>query len=112
MIEHIHKDVCTFDFNKHGESIGALKYNIDFDVEYEKLNPMCRDLLKIIKDENCFKFWICCPQWKGLHYELEDVYFDMEWIDKITFHDYYLIIDRFKVFYNAIFNFGKAGNWR
>ena len=111
MIEHIHKDVCNFTYNKNGECIETSRYAIDFDVEYEELNPMCRDLLKTIKDENCFVFYLTIPISTGLGYQIEKKYFDMEYINKITFNGYYLTIDGFKIFYNAIMDFGGAKRW-
>jgi hypothetical protein len=111
MIEHIHKDVCTGTYNKHGEHVETSTYSIDFDIEYEELNPMCKDLLKTIKDKECFVFYLTIPISQGTYYRIEDRYFDMEYINKITFNDYYLTINEFKIFYNAIMDFGKSRRW-
>jgi hypothetical protein len=112
MIEHIHKDVCMGTYNKYGEGIETSQYAIDFDVEYEELTPMCKDLLETIKDKECFVFYLTIPIPTGLGgYQIENRYFDMQYISKITFKEYYLTIDNFKVFYNAIMDFGEAKRW-
>lgn len=111
--EHIHKEVCNLTFNKYGELIKdeTTRYAIDIDVEINApLNKMCRDLLSLIKQDDVFVFDIVYPI-PQYNYRIEDRIFDLEYVTKIVFEEYYLLIDGVKIFYNAIFDFNKRKRW-
>ena len=105
MIEHIHHDVEGMILDKNEKLKKKLLYQIDFDVEYTTLNSMCKDILEILKDKNNHYIVIVKPVWKGLHFEIEKVPFDFQWIKKIVFEEYYVVINDYTIFYNAIFDF-------
>ena len=112
-LEHIHKDVCNLSYNKHGELLKdeTTRYAIDIDVEINApLNKMCRDLLSLIKNDDVFVIDIVylIPQH---NYRIEDRIFDLEYVKKIVFEEYYLIINNVRIFYNAIFDFNKRKRW-
>ena len=112
--EHIHKDVCSLVYNKYGELLKdeTTRYAIDIDVEINApLNKMCRDLLSLIKDDDVFVFDIVYPIPRYNYYEISDRIFDLEYVTKIVFEDYYLLINDVKIFYNAIFDFNKRKRW-
>ena len=52
MIEEVQKEFITLSLNKYGEVVEAKDSPIDFKIEYEELNPMMKDLVKILKDKN------------------------------------------------------------
>lgn len=111
--EHIHKDVCTLVCNKYGELLKdeTTCYAIDIDVEVNApLNKMCRDLLALIKDKDVFVFDIVYPIPQH-SYSVESRIFDLEYVEKIVFEEYYLLINDVKIFYNAIFDFNKRKRW-
>ena len=113
MIEYIHKDVCSLSFNKYGQIIKdeTTRYAIDIDVEINtQLNKMCMDLLSLIKDDDVFVFDIVYPI-PQYNYKIEDRIFDLEYVKKIVFEEYYLVINDVKIFYNAIFDFNKRKRW-
>lgn len=113
VIETVHKEFVAFTYDKYGELCDTPKrYDVDFEITYGDLNAMCKDLLKILRDKDVQKFWISHPIYHLGYYEIEDSYFDLEFVKKIKFEEYYLEIDGYKIFYNAIFDFGKARNWR
>lgn len=112
VVEHIHKLFVNVAFNKYGEYESSSDVcSVDIDVEYDELNQLCKDLLEIIKSENVKSFWICKPHYCGLSYDIRDEYFDLEWIEKIVFKEYYMLIDGYKILYNSIFDFGRSRNW-
>lgn len=111
--EHIHKDVCNLIYNKYGELLKdeITRYEINVDVEINApLNKMCRDLLSLIKDDDVFVFDIVYPV-PQYNYRVESRIFDLEYVEKIVFEEYYLLIDDVKIFYNAIFDFNKRKRW-
>ena len=113
VVETVHKEFVEFSYNKYGKICDTPKrYDVDFEITYGDLNTMCKDLLKILKDKDVSRFWICHPHYHIGHYTIENSYFDLESVKKIKFEEYYLEIDGYKIFYNAIFDFGKAMNWR
>ena len=111
--EHIHKDVCDFVFDKYGDLLKdeTIQYAIDIDVEINApLNKMCRDLLSLIKDKDVFVFDIVYPI-PNYNYRISGRIFDLEYVTKIVFEEYYLLINDVKIFYNAIFDFNKRKKW-
>lgn len=113
MNEHIHKDVCTIAYDKHGQIIKdkITTYTIDIDVEIKtQLNKMCEDLLSLIKDDDVFVFDIVYPI-PQYNYHIEAGIFDLQYVKRIVFEEYYLLINDVKIFYNAIFDFNKRRRW-
>lgn len=113
MTEHIHKEVCNFTFDKYGQILKDNKsqYTIDIDVEINTtLNQMCKDLLALIKDDDVFVIHIVYPI-PQYSYRIEARIFDLEYVKRIVFEEYYLQIDGVKIFYNAIFGFKKRRRW-
>ena len=113
MTEHIHKDVCNLVYDKHGQLLkdGTTRYTIDIDVEINApLNKMCKDLLSLIKDDDVFAFDIVYPI-PQYGYSIEERIFDLEYVKRIVFEEYYLVINDVKIFYNAIFDFNKRRIW-
>lgn len=113
MTEHIHKDVCTIAYDKYGQIIKdkTTSYTIDIDVEINApLNKMCEDLLSLIKDDDVFVFDIVYPI-PQYNYHIEERIFDLQYVKRIVFEEYYLLINDVKIFYNAIFDFNKRKRW-
>lgn len=113
MTEHIHKDVCMIAYDQYGQIFKDKTdiYTIDIDVEIKtQLNKMCEDLLSLIKDDDVFHFDIVypVPQWD---YLIKGRIFDLKYVKKIVFEEYYLLINDIKIFYNAIFDFNKREKW-
>jgi hypothetical protein len=111
--EHIHKDVCNLVYNKCGELLKdeITRYTIDIDVEINTpLNKMCKDLLSLIKDDDVFVFDIVYPI-PQYSYKIQERIFDLKYVKKIVFEEYYLVINDVKIFYNAIFDFNKRRKW-
>lgn len=115
----IDKDFITLPFNRDGElhedyDITCGKIHIEVE-ERVKLSKMCKDLLKILKKKDVFSIYIVHPIMTWGVPEIEKHYFDLETVEKIIFDDYYLIFKGeyfcHKIFYNAIFDFGKATRW-
>ena len=102
MTEHIHKDVCNLVYDKHGQLLKdeITRYTIDIDVEINTpLNKMCGDLLSLIKDDDVFVFDIVylIPEY---NYRIEERIFDLEYVKKIVFEEYYLVINDVKILKN------------
>lgn len=113
MTEHIHKDVCNLVYDKHGQLLKdeSTQYTIDIDVEINApLNQMCKDLLSLIKDDDVFVIDIVYPIPQD-GYKINPIIFDLEYIERIVFEEYYLRINNVKIFYNAIFGFSKRRRW-
>ena len=113
MTEHIHKDVCTIAYDKYGQILKGktIRYSIDIDVEINvPLNKMCEDLLSLIKDDDVFHFDIVYPI-PQCDYLIKERIFDLKYVKKIVFEEYYLLINDVKIFYNAIFDFNKRKRW-
>ena len=112
--EHIHKDVETLPFDKHGGIIEdkISYYSIDFDIIINtSLNQMCKDLINLLKRDDVFHFDITRPVSNGVNYEIKDTIWDLALIRKIVFEEYYLMIDDYKIFYNEIMGFSKRIKW-
>ena len=71
---------------------------------------MCGDLLSLIKDDDVFHFDIVYPI-PQCDYLIKERVFDLKYIKKIVFEEYYLLINDVKIFYNAIFDFNKRKRW-
>ena len=113
MDEKIVKEFVTLSYNKYGELVETTEpQRISIDVEYDDLNPMCRDFLKMLKDDNVFSFSITTvDSYSSFEPKIARWYYDLINISKIEFKEYYLMINDTKIFYNAIFDFAKARRW-
>ena len=113
MIVIIEKTFLTYYYNKHGELVETSqpqKIHVEVEIKTE-LNKMCQDLLDLLKEDDVFSFSIVHPVVGWLEVKIEKRYFDLEFIEKIVFDEYYLTIDGYKIFYNAIFKFDKEKRW-
>ena len=109
----IEKEFVTVTLNKHGEVVKTsdpipIRINVEINTT---LNKMCQDLLDLIKKDGVFGFYITHPINKLIRVEIIQSFYDLEYVEDIVFEDYYLMIDGRKIFYNAIFDFGKSNRW-
>ena len=109
----IEKTFTTLSYNKHGELVEASPpETIHIEVEIKtELSPMCRDLLKLLQEEDVFIFSLTHVSTGWVNVTIKKSFFDLEYIGKIVFDEYFLTIDGWKLFYNAIFDFNKEKRW-
>lgn len=105
MIETIKKEFVNCILNKYGEVVEVINIPIDFKIEYKKLNAMCKDIVKILKDEHIHSLSLISIDDSGFMPEIERITFRLVDVKKIVFQEYYMLIDGRKFLYNAIFNF-------
>lgn len=105
MIEEVHKEFVEFGVNKYGEVVKAKDLPIDFKIEYEELNPMMEDFVKILKDKNISAIALTYVDSAGFTPKIEKEIFRLEHVKKVTIKEYYICINRRKFFFNAIFDF-------
>lgn len=105
MIETIKKEFVNCIVNKHGEIVEVINTPINFKIEYKKLNAMCKDIIKILKDEHIHSLSLTSIDDSGFTIEIERITFRLADVKKIVFQEYYMLIDGRRFLYNAIFNF-------
>lgn len=105
MIEEVHKEFITLSVNKYGEVVERKKSPIDFKIEYEELNPMMQDLVKILKDKSMNAIALTYVDSSGFVPKIEKEVFRLEHVKKVIIKEYYICINRRKFFFNAIFDF-------
>ena len=113
MNDKIEKEFLTFSYDKYGkftEVSDPIPINVEVEIKTE-LSPMCKDLLELLKDKDVFSFSLVCVVENYGSPKIDTIYFDLEFLDKIVFDEYFLEIGRFKIFYNGIFGFSKAKRW-
>lgn len=109
----IEKTFVTFSYNKYGELVETSqpqKIHVEVEIKTE-LNKMCQDLLDLLKDDDVFSFSLTHVSTGWVDAEIKKSFFDLEYIEKIVFDEYFLTIDGWKLFYNAIFDFNKEKRW-
>lgn len=109
----IEKTFVTLSYNKHGELVETSqpqKIHVEVEIKTE-LNKMCQDLLDLLKEDDVFSFSLTHVSTGWVDAKIKKSFFDLEYIEKIVFDEYFLTIDGWKLFYNAIFNFNKEKRW-
>jgi hypothetical protein len=104
MIETVHKDFTQLNINKHNEIKTIENYTIDFTITYNTLNPMLKDIVKLLKDKNISSISLTTIDDTAMPKIIKKI-IHLEHINTITIGDYYLKIDNDKIFFNNIFNF-------
>lgn len=109
----IEKTFTTLSYNTYGEIVEVShpeKIHVEVEIKSE-LSPMCRDLLELLKDDDVFSFSLTHVYTGWVNAEIKKTFFNLEHIDQIVFDEYFLEINGFKVFYNAIFDFNEEKRW-
>ena len=105
MIEKIHKEFNRLALNNRSEVINIGESPIDFELEYDEINSMGKDLIKELKDKNVYALSLTMVNDRGFLPEIEKTILELAWVDKIIIRDYYMLIDGRKILFNGIFNF-------
>lgn len=105
MIETIKKEFVSCSVNKYGEIVEVVDTPVDFTIEYEEPNAMCKDIIKILKDEHIHALAMTSIEDGGFIPKLEKTILRLVDVKEIIFKEYYMLINGRRILYNAIFNF-------
>lgn len=109
-IEHSNEFISIDKYGKYirdSEETIKVKYEIEYD---ENLPPKMQDFIKLLKEDGVLDIWVVYYD-SNFYNDIVKKVWNFEYIDKITFKDYYLEIGGLKIFYDAIFDFYKAKRW-
>lgn len=102
MKETIKKEFVNCSLNKYGEVVDD---PINFTIEYEEPNAMCKDIIKILKNEHIHSLSLTSVEDSGFILKIEKTILMLRDVEEIVFKEYYMLINGRRILYNAIFNF-------